>query len=244
MNELDPRARAIIDAAREGDRPSLADHDRIKKAILLQLAAGAAVSAGAAGSVAAAGTLSLAAKVGLTVLAVSVAGGGVATYVKVRGHHETARVERAHERQVTTARAESPSAPSSPPVAQSEPSPSAPASATPRRPDKPRRPEPLKEESIAPQDRLSAEVDVLKQARQELRLGRPAQALQVLADYEHRFGEGTLGEERRALSAIAACQAQPGAAARASASAFLRSAPRSPLAERVRVACATQSPHE
>jgi len=237
MNELDPRARAIIEAAREGDGPSHADHDRIKRAILLQLAAGAVVSAGAAGSTAAAGTLSIAAKVGLTVLAVSVAGGGVATYVKVRGHHEAATVERAHERQVKAAREDPPLAATA--VLSEEPV-LPPASATPRRPDKPRRPEPLKEEAMPTQDRLSAEVDVLKQARQELRLGRPAQALQVLADYDHRFGEGTLGEERRALSAIAACQAQPGAAARASAAAFLRSAPRSPLAERVRAACATQ----
>lgn len=236
MNELDARSRAIVEAARAGDTPSRADRDRIKKAVLLQLAAGAVVSAGAAGSTAAA-TFSFAAKIGLTVLAVSVAGGGVATYVAVRDHHQAATSGPAGARRTMPARPEPAAEPTMPPEAPVVP----PASAKPRRPEKTRRAETLKEEAVPAQDSLGAEVDVLKRARQELRLGRPAEALRVLADYGRLFGEGTLGEERRALSAIAACQARPGPTAHAAAAAFLRSAPHSPLAERVRVVCATPS---
>jgi outer membrane protein assembly factor BamD (BamD/ComL family) len=89
------------------------------------------------------------------------------------------------------------------------------------------------------EDRLNAEVEVLKRAREELRLGRPAQALEALLEYDRRFGKGVLGEERQAMAAIAACQARPGSGARAQAEAFMRSAPDSPLLDRVRATCIT-----
>jgi len=80
---------------------------------------------------------------------------------------------------------------------------------------------------------------VLKRAREELRLHRPARALEALTEYDRRFGEGVLGQERHAMEAIAACQAFPGADSRAQAEAFIRKAPLSPLRERVREACIT-----
>jgi hypothetical protein len=88
-------------------------------------------------------------------------------------------------------------------------------------------------------DQLNAEVEVLKRARDELRRGRPAQALVALAEYDRRFSSGVLAEERHAIAAIAGCQAAPGPAARAQAQAFLRQAPASPLRERVVEACIT-----
>lgn len=91
-------------------------------------------------------------------------------------------------------------------------------------------------------DFLNAEVSVLGRAREELRLGRPGRALDVLAEYDRRFGKGMLGEERRAIAAIATCQANPGSVARTQAEAFIRSAPSSPLLERVRATCVT--PHD
>jgi hypothetical protein len=94
-------------------------------------------------------------------------------------------------------------------------------------------------EKGADADRLNAEVSVLKRAREELRRGRPARALEALAEYDRRFGRGVLVEERQAMAAIAACQAEPGPAARAQAEAFMRGAPASPLRERVREACIT-----
>jgi hypothetical protein len=76
-----------------------------------------------------------------------------------------------------------------------------------------------------------------RQAQEDLRAGLPAQALRRLAEYDRRFGKGTLNEERRAVGAIALCQAHPGPAAQSQAERFLRAAPQSPLAGRVRSAC-------
>jgi len=84
---------------------------------------------------------------------------------------------------------------------------------------------------------LSPELTVLRQAQEDLRAGLPASALRRLADYDRRFGRGALEEERRAVAAIARCQVDPGPAAEIQAARFLRGAPESPLAERVRSAC-------
>ena len=86
-------------------------------------------------------------------------------------------------------------------------------------------------------DSLDPELTLLRQAQEDLRVGLPAQALRRLAEYDRRFGKGTLNEERRAIGAIASCQAHPGPAAEAQAERFWRTAPQSPLAERVRSAC-------
>jgi hypothetical protein len=99
---------------------------------------------------------------------------------------------------------------------------------------------PVIERTVAPSpalDSLDPELTVLRQAQEDLRVGLPAQALRRLAEYDRRFGKGTLNEERRAIGAIALCQAHPGPAAQAQAERFLRAAPQSPLAERVRSAC-------
>ncbi|HVT10244.1 MAG TPA: hypothetical protein VHO67_22445 [Polyangia bacterium] len=85
------------------------------------------------------------------------------------------------------------------------------------------------------------ELRVVRQARDDLRAGRPASAYRRLEEFDGQRGAGMLGEERRALSAIALCQWQPGPQARARAAAFLRSSPESPLAIRVRSACAQAS---
>jgi hypothetical protein len=188
MNDLESRAKAIVEAGREADAPKAADRDRIKRAVLMQIVAGGAVASSAAAS-----TLSLGAKVGLAVLAVSVVGGGTVGVLKVR----------------STRPARKPAAPGG------------------------------RMEKTPEDDQLNAEVAVLKQAREELRLGRPARALQALVEYDRRFGQGVLGEERQAMVAIATCQAKPGPGAWAQAEAFMREAPASPLRERVREACIT-----
>lgn len=82
------------------------------------------------------------------------------------------------------------------------------------------------------------ELRVLRQARDDLRAGRPASAYLRLQDFDRQPGAGMLAEERSALSAIALCQWQPGGQARARAAEFLRTSPESPLAIRVRSACA------
>jgi hypothetical protein len=94
---------------------------------------------------------------------------------------------------------------------------------------------------------LNAELTLLRQAQEDLRLGFPAQALGRLADFDRRFPKARLDQERQAIEAIAGCQAFPGPAATARGRAFLLRAPLSPLAARVRSACHTdegKSPNE
>jgi hypothetical protein len=230
MNDLDSRARAIVEAGRDADSPSAADRERIKRAVLVQIAAGSMVA-----STAVAGTWSVGAKVGLTVLAVALVGGGT----------------------VLTLRHAPPAAPTHAAPARAMPRMMAPAAAV-RAPvptstppeEKPRKTEKTRKlaapsarlDKRAPDDQLTAEVEVLKRAREELRLGRPSAALAALGEYDRRFGQGVLGEEKQALAAIAACRATPGPEARAEAEAFMRRAPASPLRERVREACITPTP--
>jgi hypothetical protein len=82
---------------------------------------------------------------------------------------------------------------------------------------------------------------LLREAHEALRASEPGRALDVLEQHAERFPRGALAEERRALRAIALCQAKSRGAS-AEAEAFLRSAPESPLVERVRSACAQAAP--
>jgi len=81
------------------------------------------------------------------------------------------------------------------------------------------------------------ELRVLREARDDLRAGRPANAYGRLDSFERHSPGGMLAQERSALAAIALCQAQPGRAAQARAGEFLRRSPESPLAARVKSAC-------
>lgn len=81
------------------------------------------------------------------------------------------------------------------------------------------------------------ELRAVREARDDLRAGRPARAYRRLEDFNRQSPGGMLAEERSALSAIALCQAQPGREAQERAAQFLRRSPESPLAARVRSAC-------
>jgi hypothetical protein len=87
---------------------------------------------------------------------------------------------------------------------------------------------------------LEGEVAELRRAQEALRSGQPALALRLLAEYDRAYPAGSLREERAAIAAIATCQLDPSPQARARAQAFLRDAPRSLLAKRVRAACLQQ----
>jgi hypothetical protein len=245
MNHLDARARAIVDAARDADNPSQTDRERIRRGVAIQIAAGTV----AVSTAAVAGTMSLATKVGLVVATVAVVGGGSVGAHKVWQARKAS--EAAHTHHAMAARAPRAAAPATMPApaadevaATAAPLPPPTPESTevrPGRTDKNRRRAPSTVSDIeAPtvEDSLNAEVAVLARVREELRLGKPTRALDALAEYDRRFDKGMLAEERSALAAIATCQAQPGPAARAKAEAFIRSAPSSPLLERVRVACA------
>jgi hypothetical protein len=81
------------------------------------------------------------------------------------------------------------------------------------------------------------ELRVLRDAREDLRAGRPESAYRRLEEYGRQHSAGMLTQERSALSVIALCNWQPGPEAQARAAEFLRISPDSPLARRVRSAC-------
>ena len=236
MNDLDSRSRAIIENARHADEPSPTDSARIKRAILMQVAAGTVASA------AAAGTMTAGVKVGLAVLTVTLVGGGAAGVAHWARPQVTASVALLSPQR----NAPAPRVLTSPDVVHEIVAPS--VTESPSTEGKGRRQErsrklalPVSKEEAPDfaEDVLTAEVAVLKRAREELRMGRPAKALEALSEYDRRFGKGVLGEERQAIAAIAACQAQPSPRAQAQAQAFMAASPRSPLLGRVRAACIT-----
>ena len=246
MNNLGPEARSMLEAARGAEAPSRAERDRIKHAVLLRVATVGVASVAAGGAAA----MSVATKVTVVALTVAVLGGGTAAVWTWKAHPPLpAAPTRAA---LSHAARRIPPAPPAQPVA----APEAPLILQEPRPQplvpEARRREvvrgetrrsgaaPVVESTPAPAPTLGSldpELTALRKAQEDLRAGLPAQALRRLAEYDRRFGAGTLNQERRAIGAIALCQVHPGPAAQAQAERFLRAAPESPLAERVRSAC-------
>ncbi len=86
-------------------------------------------------------------------------------------------------------------------------------------------------------DTLGAEASSLARARAALRDGRPRDALGQLARHARRFPRGSLAKERRLLEIIARCEAGQRTRARRDAKRFIRDNPGSPLAARARGVC-------
>jgi len=88
---------------------------------------------------------------------------------------------------------------------------------------------------------LSAETALIASAQAATNRDEAARALELLDEYERRFGNGALAEEHAAARVLALCSAGRRAAARAEAARFLARWPRSPQAARVRQACAPEA---
>ncbi|XXX72570.1 hypothetical protein WMF30_33465 [Sorangium sp. So ce134] len=84
---------------------------------------------------------------------------------------------------------------------------------------------------------LPGELALLRSAQGALRAGDAGRALALLEEHTAEYREGALREERRAARVFALCALGRIDESRAEAVRFLRDAPRSPLAERVRAAC-------
>ena len=84
---------------------------------------------------------------------------------------------------------------------------------------------------------VGAETDLLRQAGDAAKAGRPAIALALLQEHATRFPNGILSEEREAERIVVLCALGRTEDARVAASQFLREHPRSPLARRVRESC-------
>lgn len=90
----------------------------------------------------------------------------------------------------------------------------------------------------SPASTLSAELALLATAQRALREHQPQRALESAQQHASQFAAGSLGEERRGIEALARCQL--GESQHPSVTAFLREAPSSPLAARVRRECEAQ----
>jgi hypothetical protein len=261
MSDLDPGARALIDAVRETDVPVRGAKERVKRRVLARVAAVALAASGTTASTTTAASVgvttaggAVTAKAALVGLAVSaLVAGGIATKVAL---------SRGHARPATTATSSvssaSVAASSHPPVAAAErvaagptasddPAPPAEVAPVPRaRAASPRAVSSAQPSAIASSDAtrpprtpetLEQELPLLASAQAALRSGDTDRALVLLAEHAKRFPEGALAEERRAVHALAMCRKGLGPAAVAEGAAFVRDAPASPLAERVRESC-------
>lgn len=263
MNDLGPDARSIVETARGAETLPGDNRKRIKHAVLVQVATLGAATGATGGAFA----LSAVTKVTLLAVAATVVGGGSyslwawktratapVTTTTAQSHgpaqpvteppapviFEKARpkspVPEARRRDGARGEARRPALGPAPAFeSASEPSPA------PVAPGVPRASTPVPSVSAPAANRaiqsLSPELTILRQAQEDLRAGQPAQALRRLEEYDRRFIKGSLEQERQALEAIARCQMHLDPAAQARAERFLRQAPESPLAERVRAAC-------
>jgi hypothetical protein len=248
MSDLGPEARALIDATRDADVPGRRAKDRVKRRVLARVAAVALAASGStastttAASVGAGAGAALTAKTALVGLAMSaLIAGGVATgVVATRGPLRP-----------TTSATSSASVPAAPQVPVADlASASAPPAAEDPEPPAPAAPAALAR-AVSPRavataaeshpsaraETLEQELPLLASAQAALRSGDTDQALALLAEHARRFPQGALLEERRAAHALAMCRRGREAAAVAEGAAFVRDAPSSPLADRVRESC-------
>lgn len=84
---------------------------------------------------------------------------------------------------------------------------------------------------------LLEELRLIRTATQALRDGRSAAARDALGEHRTRFPAGKLAIERRGLTVLLQCSAGKSEGAKRAAEAFLKAAPSSPLAARVREDC-------
>jgi hypothetical protein len=257
MNELSPRVRAIVEAGRAADDPTGEDRARVRGAVLRAIAAGAPVALGAASAKAAKGGAGgkiagggIAAKIGGIIGIAIVAGAGLFAATS-RENVGVLRAEEALSGLVAAAGLPDPPAVEAPAPLENkapEPAPESPREAA-IRPDLSARAEgdlrgglrgktsPRAVEG-APASSLEEETKRLREAHKALRSGQPERALELLEEQSATFAAGELREERAAARVFALCEAGKTSEAKAAARAFLIESPRSPLAGRVRGACA------
>jgi hypothetical protein len=242
--QLDRNARDLIDAGREGPRPSQLAVERVRRAVALELG-------GAGGARAPRSKFRTVATLLVPALAL---GGALYAAERVRASGEGG----SHEKEAQKAFAPSlQSAPArQPPLAQAAAGASALASGSAARsgPLGSARVAVKASPSAAPvvtpsgpagasgapprSDQLGAEIELLARANSAVNAGDAGRALASLREYDRRFGAGILREERGAASVLALCAAGRSREARAEAERFVRRWPRSPLLSRIEGSCA------
>jgi hypothetical protein len=244
MNDLDPKALALLDSVRGTDRPTRHEKARVKRRVLARVAGVLlAASAGASSTTTAASVGTAAAGVWSAKLVVAViaasalVAGGAATGVVVSHHHHARAGAAAVTQQVVAPRTAPLAVATSPFAPPKTEALAEPPRALPVRPAAAR-----VERPAATPETLEEELPLLLSAQEALRLGDVDRALGLLDAHARRFPGGALAEERRAAHALAACRKAGDPLARAEAQAFLRDSSSSPLVESVRKACSLTEP--
>ena len=266
MRALGPQAKALLQAARNGDDPSRDDQVRVREAIRRTLLTGAAaagaaavaaksasVSGGASGgggvAAATATPLGVVSKALLSLTLVGAIGAGTAIGIRSTSPtRPSSATDRVAPPLVASAPRSSVVAPRvvAAPAASASVLPSEPAASA-----KPVPPPPAVQPSaMAPSPSghggavatsVEAEVLLIGEAHSALRNGDAARALILLDEHSRRYPVGALGEERDAARIATLCALGRSIEARAAADRFLAAFPASPHAPRVRGSCAFAS---
>ncbi len=225
MDELSPGARALLDAAQGGDEPVPTDAVRVRQRVLMRIGSASFGAALFTLSVERAKAL-LGAALPKFVAVALIAVGGSALYQHWK---------------VSAGKAQSPVTVAAPAAPPGTPAPAAPLTPEPAASPAP---EPIATASKPPtvakethHDSLEAEMRWVRAADVALRSGDVGLALSLLNQHARECPNGLLTEEREGLRVVAACQGGPSPVVQRAASRFLRRAPRSLIAGRVRAAC-------
>jgi hypothetical protein len=246
MDKLPPDAQRLLDAARDAVDPLPAERARADAALRSALAAHGvadlppldappAAQTAASGSASAAGT---GLKLGLAAVAVT-----TLTMLAI----QVLPQPDAPPRPPAPARADRPQvwapAPLGPAEVASEPQQAEPSAELERDPAPTRLPPRASSRTQAvADDALQGEVRLIAEANGHLQGRRFEQALRVLEEHARRYPEGALRAERAALRVLSLCADGPSPQALRERERFLRAAPRSLLAARVRDACTVAGP--
>jgi hypothetical protein len=254
MTGLGPEANALLEAARFGDEPTRADQDRVRAAVAIRLAGGAAAGLGVAaatkGSAALAVPGGLATKV--LVVAAFVGAMGASALIATRISRPSAAPAsfQAGPPRTSTGALERPNDDPTDEWWKAIAIPAAPAAPGPEeRASGPHRssrtpagrvvaPSATSSGRATPgSSDVAAEVRLLGEAQTAIRGGDAERALLLLDEHARRYPNGALGEERDAARIAALCALGRVGEAKDAADRFLRVAPLSPHAGPVRASC-------
>lgn len=239
MSELSPTAREIVDAARGGYDPTAGDRERVRMRLSAAILGGQLPSAATGAKIASGSAMAPAAAITLKAVAASllVAGGVVGITLATSSRHDRG-LDNGQRPAVRPAAVLAHAAPATDrrvlPVPIEAPAPVAVGPHQPRN----RRPSAVR---AFGEGTLAAETRLLQAAQQALRDQAREGALAIAEEHAARFPHGVLAPEREAVRAIALCELVMFDAGRAVARHFLEAHDGSPLAGRVRKACAMAS---
>lgn len=246
MDELSKAARDIVSELRASEAPSRGARERVRGRLAATIggASAAAIgtasaSAGASASVAASGaaTIVSASKLALWVALGTLGGSAVLTPVALLSERPRAAALEPSTRQASSRNPSTrkPLAPA--PLVVAPPPPVEPLESAPSPAPSAVRAAPRHLEA-EPANNLSAETELLARVREQLRAGKAAESLALLAEHARRFPKGVLAEEAAASHVLALCSAGRVAEAETDKALFYAKYPRSPLGPRLERACA------